>query len=55
VEVKVAFRHGSVPNQKAVMNLITTVVAMTTTMMRQAWDLMQGMAVTMAVTLKYEI
>jgi len=56
VEAKVAFRHISVPNQKAVMNPITTVVAMTTmTMMMQAWGLMQGMAVILAVALKYEI
>ena len=56
VEVKVPSRHKSVPNQKAVMNPITTVVAMKTkTTMMQAWDLMQGMAVIMAVALKYEI
>lgn len=51
VEVKVAFRLRSVPNQKVETNLVITVVA--TTMTKQAWDLMQGMTVIMAVALKY--
>jgi hypothetical protein len=64
VEVKVASIHKNVPNQRLVINMRTTAVAvmtmMTTTtmmmtmkMMTSVSDPMQGMAVIMEVALKY--
>ena len=51
VEVEVISRHRSAPNQRAA--TIITVEAMVA-MVIQAWGLMQGMAATMAVALKYD-
>ena len=55
VEVKVASRHKSVPNQILVTSMRTTVTAimMMTKMMTWVSDSMLGMEVIMAVVLKY--
>jgi hypothetical protein len=63
VEVKVASIHKNVPNQRLVINMRTTAVAvmtmmttmmmMTMKMMTSVSDPMQGMAVIMEVALKY--